>query len=82
MSSKPVIFEKNDKIATLTLNRPDVMNAMSKEMIEDLWEAVKDLAADDSIRVVILRGAGDHFAPGRISISLREASPRMNGWLP
>jgi enoyl-CoA hydratase/carnithine racemase len=64
MSSKPVIVEKKDKIATLTLNRPDVMNAMSKDMIEGLWEAVKDLAADEGIRVVILRGAGDHFCSG------------------
>ena len=64
MSSKPVIVEKKDKIATLTLNRPDVMNAMSKEMIVGLWDEVKDLAADESIRVVILRGAGEHFCSG------------------
>ena len=46
MPSKPVIVQKKDKIATLTLNRPEVMNAMSKEMIVGLWDAVKDLAAD------------------------------------
>ena len=80
MSSKPVIFEKNDKIATLTLNRPDVMNAMSKNMIEDLWEAVKDLAADDSIRVVILRGAGDHFCSGA-DINLFAGSVPSDEWV-
>ena len=64
MSSKPVIVQKKDKIATLTLNRPEVMNAMSKEMIEGLWDAVKDLATDESVNVVILKGAGDHFCSG------------------
>jgi 2-(1,2-epoxy-1,2-dihydrophenyl)acetyl-CoA isomerase len=64
MSTKPVIVQKNDRIATLTLNRPEVMNAMSKEMIVGLWDAVKDLAADESVGVVVLRGAGDHFCSG------------------
>jgi len=64
MSSKPVIVQKNKNRVTLTLNRPDVMNAMSREMIEGLWEALEKIAADDSIRVVILRGAGDHFCSG------------------
>jgi len=80
MPSKPVIVEINDKIATLTLNRPDVMNAMSKDMIEDLWEAVKDLAADESIRVVILRGAGDHFCSGA-DINLFAGSIPSDEWV-
>jgi enoyl-CoA hydratase/carnithine racemase len=80
MSSKPVIVEKKDKIATLTLNRPDVMNAMSKDMIEDLWEAVKDLAADEGIRVVILRGAGDHFCSGA-DINLFAGSIPSDEWV-
>ena len=61
MSSKPVIVQKKDKIATLTLNRPEVMNAMSKDMIVGLWDVVKDLAADESVNVVVLKGKGDHF---------------------
>jgi enoyl-CoA hydratase/carnithine racemase len=80
MPSKPVIVQKNDKIVTLTLNRPDVMNAMSKDMIEDLWEAVKDLAADEGIRVVILRGAGDHFCSGA-DINLFAGSIPSDEWV-
>ncbi len=64
MSSEPVIVQKKANIVTLTLNRPDVMNAMSREMIEGLWDAVEKIAADESIRVVVLRGAGDHFCSG------------------
>ncbi|MBW2444065.1 MAG: enoyl-CoA hydratase/isomerase family protein [Deltaproteobacteria bacterium] len=64
MSPKPVIVQKNEHMVTLTLNRPDVMNAMSREVIEGLWDALEKIAADESIRVVILRGAGDHFCSG------------------
>ena len=64
MSSKPVIVQKNENRVPLALNRPDVMNAMSREMIEGLWEALEKIAADNSIRVVILKGAGDHFCSG------------------
>ena len=64
MPSKPVIVETKENIVTLTLNRPDVMNAMSREMIEGLWDTVQEIAADESLRVVILRGAGDHFCSG------------------
>ena len=64
MPSKPVVVEKSENIVTLTLNRPGVMNAMSREMIEGLWDAVQEIAADESLRVVILRGAGDHFCSG------------------
>ena len=64
MSSNPFIVKKNKNGVPLTLNRPDVMNAMSREMIEGLWEALEKIAADDSIRVVILKGAGDHFCSG------------------
>jgi len=64
MSSKPLLIEKKDKIATIMLNRPQVMNAMSKEMILALQEAVIEIAIDEEIRVVVLKGAGDHFCSG------------------
>jgi enoyl-CoA hydratase/2-(1,2-epoxy-1,2-dihydrophenyl)acetyl-CoA isomerase len=80
MSSDPIIVQKKDKMATLTLNRPEVMNAMSKEMIVGLWDAVKDLAADETTRVVILRGAGDHFCSGA-DISLFGESIPSDEWV-
>ncbi len=64
MSSSPVLIEKRHKIASIILNRPKVMNAMSKEMIEGLWDAVQEVAVDEGIQVLILRGAGDHFCSG------------------
>jgi len=80
MSSKPVLVQKKDKIATLTLNRPEVMNAMSREMIVGLWDAVKDLAADKSVQVVVLKGAGDHFCSGA-DINLFSEGIPADEWL-
>ncbi|MBE7638300.1 enoyl-CoA hydratase [Sneathiella sp. P13V-1] len=59
-----LLIEKNGSIATLTMNRPDSRNALSLEMRAKLNEAVIDLEADDSIRCVVIKGAGEHFMAG------------------
>jgi len=46
-------------VATLTLNRPEARNAMSPEMIGELRDALRQLASDDQVRVVVLTGAGE-----------------------
>ena len=51
-------------VANLTLNRPDKHNAMSGKMIEELHAAADQIDADQSIRVVVLRGAGKSFCAG------------------
>lgn len=51
-------------VAKLTLNRPDARNAMSQELIRDLTEATRQLAADEKARVVVLTGAGEIFCAG------------------
>jgi len=48
----------------LTLNRPEVRNAMSLAMVGELRDALQDAEADGSVRVVVLRGAGGHFCAG------------------
>ena len=64
MTEKTVLLEKNDKICTLILNRPEKMNAMNDEMLESLWEAADQIAADHKTHVVIIKGAGDNFSSG------------------
>jgi methylglutaconyl-CoA hydratase len=51
-------------VATLTLNRPDKHNALNAQMIADLTQAAAELGADDTIRAVILTGAGASFCAG------------------
>ncbi|MCY1275703.1 Short-chain-enoyl-CoA hydratase [compost metagenome] len=54
-----VIYEKRGKIAYITLNRPEHMNAINEEMHLKLWEVWQDFDADDSLELAIVTGAGD-----------------------
>ena len=60
-----ILFQREGMIATITLNRPEKLNALTKPMWKRLGEAARDVASMDDVRCVILRGAGDQaFAPG------------------
>ena len=59
-----VLYEKRDRIAYVTLNRPEVKNAIDTETHELLWRTWEDFAADDAVDVAILTGAGDAFSAG------------------
>jgi enoyl-CoA hydratase len=72
-----VVYEKKDGIAYLTLNRPEVHNALDAEVVVRLAEAWQDFADDDSLRVAIITGAGDRaFCSGA---DLRKLIPLMVG---
>lgn len=72
-----LLYEKNDGVARITLNRPEVHNAMDAEMMVRLAEAWQDFAADDAVRVAIITGAGDRaFSAGA---DLRTLIPLMAG---
>jgi methylglutaconyl-CoA hydratase len=52
------------RIATITLNRPERGNAFNQTMLDELGDQLNALAADDRVRIVVLRGAGKHFCTG------------------
>ncbi len=52
------------RVGRITLNRPEKMNALSQELLFELNDVLHDLEADDSVRVIILRGAGRCFSAG------------------
>jgi enoyl-CoA hydratase len=54
-----VLVEIADAVATVTLNRPEAMNALSKALRRQLYEAMRALDADESVRAVVLTGAGE-----------------------
>ncbi len=58
------LYEVHDGIATLTLNRPAVMNALTFEIYAQLRDLFAQLRQDDTVRVVVLTGAGDSFCSG------------------
>ena len=65
MNYENVILEKENGIARIILNRPQALNAITEGLLADLVAAVDDVEKDDSIRVVILTGAGKAFSAGR-----------------
>ncbi|MEP4148440.1 MAG: enoyl-CoA hydratase [Halioglobus sp.] len=59
-----VLLEKHDGYAIVTLNRPAEMNALSRELRDDFVTALADCCADESVRVLVLTGAGKAFCAG------------------
>ncbi len=59
MEFKYIIYEKSEGIATITLNRPEALNAFSREVVEEIMHALEDVKNDENVRVVILTGAGE-----------------------
>jgi len=64
MAWETILFEVAEGVATLTLNRPDKLNAYSEVMVHELLAALAEARDDDAIRAVILTGAGRGFCSG------------------
>lgn len=72
-----IYFEKNDKIGTIFINRPDAMNALNSQFFADLYSLLNELDDDDGIRVIILTGYGDKaFAAGSDIKEMENLSPQ------
>ena len=65
MTESPILLQRDGAIARLTLNRPDRLNALTLAMLGELSAALTDLDGDDTIRAVILTGAGRGFCAGQ-----------------
>ncbi len=65
MTGPPVLLEVTDSIATVTLNRPEALNSLDLATKALLRETVRSVAADDSIRCLVLTGAGRAFCVGQ-----------------
>ncbi len=59
-----VAYETDDGIATITIDRPDVYNAFTRETILELNEAIRRAREDDGVYAIVLTGAGDGFCAG------------------
>jgi 2-(1,2-epoxy-1,2-dihydrophenyl)acetyl-CoA isomerase len=64
MEREQVLYEKSDGVATITLNRPDKLNAFAGNMREELLDAVESAAIDGEVKVVVITGAGKGFCAG------------------
>ena len=72
MSYEEIIYEKSERIASLTFNRPDRLNALTNSMRAEILDAVRDASADDEIRVLVLKGAGKGFCAGADLSAVRQ----------
>ena len=64
MAYRNIILKKEGYIATITMNRPDKMNALDTRMLREMIAAVDELDQDDGVRVVVLTGSGKVFCSG------------------
>ena len=66
MAYKSIIYEPRhmEHVARITLNRPEKLNALSGELLDELFASLTEAEDDDEVRVVMIRGAGRCFSPG------------------
>ena len=81
MSEGVLLVERDDGVATLTLNRPEQMNALSVELRQALWDELTALRTDSDIKVVILTGRGRAFCAGldlkEMGSAARDSAPAI-----
>src|SRR5919109_424978 len=78
MPTSKLVMEKDGAIGWIVFNQPEKRNAVSQEMWEAMPQYVQDLATDDAIRVVVLRGAGDQaFVAGADISQFKERRRNM-----
>ena len=70
-----IVYEKRDGVAWITLNDPEKLNRLSYEMRKELKEALEDASRDESVRVVVLKGAGKAFCAGADIRAFLEMTP-------
>jgi len=64
MTYKNIIYKKHDRITRITLNRPDVLNALSFDLLDELESALAEAEQDSEVGVIIIQGAGRAFSAG------------------
>jgi enoyl-CoA hydratase/carnithine racemase len=75
-----LMYRKDNRVAYMTLNRPEAKNAIDAETSELLWHAWEDFRDDDDLDVAILTGSGDAFSAGAdLKTYIPPGSAQMRG---
>ncbi len=59
MAYKNILIDVKDNVATLTINRPDIRNALNEETMDEIKAGIRELDADPEVRVIVFKGAGE-----------------------
>lgn len=76
MSYEQILYTVNERIATITLNRPERLNAWTDVVAEEVWQAMHEADGDSEVRVIILTGAGRAFCAGGDITAFKSDNPR------
>ena len=79
MAYESILFEQDGGVLTITLNRPDKLNAFTDKMLGELIDAFKAADRDASVRAVLLTGAGRGFCPGQDLADARQRQESADG---
>jgi len=74
MNYETIKYEKNNGIATITLNRPEAMNTFTRQMFLDVGSALDDAENDNQVRVIVFKGAGDKAFCAGVDLKFSEAN--------
>lgn len=81
MNYETILLGKSNGVATITLNRPDKLNALNHQMSLDLLDVVREVDSDPEVRVVVLTGSGRAFCAGADMQEFLEATQDRGSWL-
>lgn len=75
MNYENLFYEKLDHICTITINRPNALNALNSKVIEELNDAFDHIISDDEIFITIVTGAGKSFVAGADIVEMKDKTP-------
>ena len=78
MAYQDLLLEKDNNVGIVTLNRPEKLNAISRELHQEMMQVCRELKDDDEIRVVIWIGAGRGFCSG-VDLTASRDRPEVSG---
>jgi enoyl-CoA hydratase len=79
MEFKNTLYEKTEGIATITINRPDVRNALNQETVAELHARLDDAEKDEAVKVIIITGAGDRAFCSGLDLNIVKDVTPMEG---
>jgi enoyl-CoA hydratase/carnithine racemase len=82
MPHHEILYAVNGRVATITLNRPDKLNAWTRNMEQEVRQAMQEAAGDDGVRAIVLTGAGRGFCAGADMSLLQDVVERRGHPLP